>query len=315
MTYTGGGSNSFQYNGLNLRTRKVDSAGTFHYVTDGVTPGSDVLKDGAAVYTPGVSERRGTTSKYFQGDHLGSTRAITNSSQTQTDTWIYDAFGRVMNRTGTSVAPFQFAGDWQYQSDADSGLMLLGHRYYDSETGRFISVDPIGDGDNWYAYCDNNPLINVDSLGLDIKIIGPKDFQEAMQKIIDKVRETNLGQQLLKPYDGAKAPRQLIITPGSAPRTMPRDPNPKGTDLITFPDPRKPLPHLEGGTKKKPKPFRPSPARVLGHELGHLAYPNPQKPKNPDDVDVGYENEIIRRYENPIARELGEPPRTSYDRF
>jgi RHS repeat-associated protein len=166
MTYTGGGSNSFQYNGLNLRTRKVDSAGTFHYVTDGVTPGSDVLKDGAAVYTPGVSERRGTTSKYFQGDHLGSTRAITNSSQTQTDTWIYDAFGRVMTRTGTSVAPFQMAGSWQYQSDTDSGLLLLGHRYYDAEAGRFISVDPIGDGDNWYAYCDNNPLGWVDPEGL-----------------------------------------------------------------------------------------------------------------------------------------------------
>jgi RHS repeat-associated protein len=71
-----------------------------------------------------------------------------------------------MTRTGTSVAPFQFAGGWQYQSDADSGLMLLGHRYYDSETGRFISPDPIGDGDNWYAYCDNNPLSWVDPSGL-----------------------------------------------------------------------------------------------------------------------------------------------------
>jgi RHS repeat-associated protein len=171
MTYTGGGSNSFQYNGLNLRTRKVDSAGTFHYVTDGVTPGSDVLKDGAAVYTPGVSERRGTTSKYFQGDHLGSTRAIANSSQTQTDTWIYDAFGRVMTRTGTSVAPFQFAGDWQYQADGDSSLMLLGNRYYDAEAGRFISLDPIQAGDNWYAYCDNNPLKWIDPLGLDMDSI------------------------------------------------------------------------------------------------------------------------------------------------
>jgi hypothetical protein len=44
--------------------------------------------------------------------------------------------------------------------------MLLGHRYYDSETGRFISVDPIGDGDNWYVYCDNNPLGWVDPSGL-----------------------------------------------------------------------------------------------------------------------------------------------------
>ena len=41
-----------------------------------------MLKDGAAVYTPGLSERRGTMSKFYHGDALGSTRGITNGSQT-----------------------------------------------------------------------------------------------------------------------------------------------------------------------------------------------------------------------------------------
>ena len=36
--------------------------------------------------------------------------------------------------------------------------MLLGHRYYDQSTGRFLSEDPARDGANWYAYCANNPL-------------------------------------------------------------------------------------------------------------------------------------------------------------
>ena len=48
----------------------------------------------------------------------------------------------------------------------DSGLKLLGHRYYDSRTGRFISQDPAGDGDNWYAYCGNDPMNGVDPSGL-----------------------------------------------------------------------------------------------------------------------------------------------------
>lgn len=52
-------------------------------------------------------------------------------------------------------------------TDADSGLQLLGHRYYDSSIGRFISRDPAYAGDNWYAYCENNPLWEVDSSGLD----------------------------------------------------------------------------------------------------------------------------------------------------
>ena len=45
--------------------------------------------------------------------------------------------------------------------------MKLGYRYYDASTGRFLSRDPIRDGDNWYAYCDNDPVNAVDPTGLD----------------------------------------------------------------------------------------------------------------------------------------------------
>ena len=44
--------------------------------------------------------------------------------------------------------------------------MLLGHRYYDASLGRFLSSDPAQAGSNWYAYCDNNPLVRVDPTGL-----------------------------------------------------------------------------------------------------------------------------------------------------
>ena len=66
---------------------------------------------------------------------------------------------------GSNPTPFGFGGAEQYQSDSDSGLMLLGHRYYDSSIGRFISQDPIQAGTNWYAYCGNNPLTRVDGSG------------------------------------------------------------------------------------------------------------------------------------------------------
>jgi RHS repeat-associated protein len=68
--------------------------------------------------------------------------------------------------TGSNPTPFGFVGGSQYQTDADSGLMLLGERYYDSSIGRFISKDPAQAGTNWYAYCENNPLGATDPSGL-----------------------------------------------------------------------------------------------------------------------------------------------------
>ena len=130
------------YNGEDLRVSKTDSAGTSAVITDGTSPASPVLKDARAVYTPGISERASSVSKFYHGDALGSTRGITNSSQTVTDAILYDAFGMMVTRTGSTATPFGFVGAEQYQSDADSGLQLLGYRLYDPSVGRFISSDP-----------------------------------------------------------------------------------------------------------------------------------------------------------------------------
>ena len=179
ITYPSTATNSFAYNGNDLRMQKVDSAGTANYVCDGTTPASAVLKDGSAVYTPGLSERRGTTSKFYHGDALGSTRGITNTSQAVTDSVLYDGFGMTVSRAGTTPTPFGFVGKGQYQTDSDSGLQLLGHRYYDASVGRFISSDPAKAGDNWYAYCDNNPLQKTDPLGLDPPKGKPVSYEPA----------------------------------------------------------------------------------------------------------------------------------------
>jgi RHS repeat-associated protein len=50
--------------------------------------------------------------------------------------------------------------------DPESGLHYNFFRYYDTETGRYISVDPARSGLNFYAYCKANPLNFIDPYGL-----------------------------------------------------------------------------------------------------------------------------------------------------
>jgi RHS repeat-associated protein len=112
-----------------------------------------------------ISERRGSTSTFIHGG-LKNLDAQSSSSEVVTVERAYDAFGNVVGSSGTWNGPFGYAGGFGYQEDADSGLKLLGHRFYDSSTGRFLTRDPIKDRRNWYVYCDSNPISHLDAHGL-----------------------------------------------------------------------------------------------------------------------------------------------------
>ncbi|WKZ80859.1 MAG: RHS repeat-associated core domain-containing protein [Fimbriimonadaceae bacterium] len=153
---------------------KVDSTGTRTYLRDGAYVTGPVLSDGAAMYTPGISERRSSVTKFYHPDRLGTTERLTDTNQSTTDTRQYDAFGLLTSSSGNTPTPFGFAGAWGYQEDPDSGLKLLGHRYYDPSTGRFLTRDPVKDGRNWYGYCGNNPSTFRDPGGLRKCFVGPE---------------------------------------------------------------------------------------------------------------------------------------------
>ncbi len=90
------------------------------------------------------------------------------------ESYMFDAFGtRATNGNDTAAMadPYAgFGGSAGYYQDAETGLLLLGYRYYDPSTGRFLNRDPIhyGGGINLYEYVDNSPFNGHDYSGLEM---------------------------------------------------------------------------------------------------------------------------------------------------
>ena len=110
---------------------------------------------------------RGEASYFYQTDHLGSVRLLTDAAGAVANAYDYDAFGNLEATSFETVAnPYAFTAR---ERDAESGLMFYRARYYDPKIGRFISEDPIGfEGEmfNLYRYAKNSPVVYLDSYGL-----------------------------------------------------------------------------------------------------------------------------------------------------
>jgi RHS repeat-associated protein len=54
-----------------------------------------------------------------------------------------------------------------HEYDEILGIYYAKARFYDPVTMRFMAIDPIRDGTNWYMYAGNNPMRYTDPLGLE----------------------------------------------------------------------------------------------------------------------------------------------------
>jgi len=169
----------YEYDGDGMRVRSGHDSGQgnvwntrFYY---DVVPSvyaylfeSDDAKNMTVAYTIDrsgslISQRRGGSTYYHHYDALGSTRLLTDSSQTITDTYDYYAFGEIQSSSASTTNPFKFVGRLGYYDDPTTPFQYLRARYYAAQYGRFCTVDR---GGGWYWYSANDPLGAVDPSGL-----------------------------------------------------------------------------------------------------------------------------------------------------
>jgi RHS repeat-associated protein len=129
-----------------------------------------------------LSEQRfsgGTASnpEYQLTDHLGTVRGVaqrtTGVNAAVVNALQYDSFGKLISQSNASKQPYHgFAGR---DIEPVGGLTYNRNRYYSTQTGRFISQDPIGfaaGDENLYRYVGNSPTNATDPTGLETYVKG-----------------------------------------------------------------------------------------------------------------------------------------------
>ena len=117
---------------------------------------------------------------FYRRDALGNVTALLDKDGNTVVKCVYDAWGnhKVLDADGVEITdmthigrlnPFRYRGYYYCET---LRLYYLKSRFYDPVIGRFISPDTIDylapdiiNGLNLYAYCNNNPVMNVDPSG------------------------------------------------------------------------------------------------------------------------------------------------------
>lgn len=188
----------YTYDYAGNRTSKTTGSETVKYLNDNsvltnVLAEFDANGNELCYYTIGADlisqERNGKTSLYLYDGH-GSVRGLIDENGKVTDTYNYDAFGNLLDKTGTTVNNYLYCGE---QFDSATGLYYLRARYMNPATGTFITqdtysgtiFDPVSL--HKYLYANANPVMNVDPSGYSAE--NDLDFYQQAWITIDQAIE------------------------------------------------------------------------------------------------------------------------------
>lgn len=168
---------SFTYDEFGMRTTKTAGGITMNYVYENGKLLREVTGSEKIDFVYGsdgiIGFRTGNKNYLYRKNVFGDVTEIYSDNGTLVGKYSYTAFGECIvkvNEGGIAEKnPIRYRG---YYYDEEMSLYYLKSRYYDPVTGRFITIDDISyidpetiNGLNLYAYCNNNPVSNVDPNG------------------------------------------------------------------------------------------------------------------------------------------------------
>ncbi len=149
--------------------------------------------------------------RYAGVDGQGNVRLLMDQAGTVTDTFTWDAWGNPLERTGTSPC---FTGWKSETTDPDTKLVYLRARWYDPNTGRFLSSDTFeGSPENplslhKYLFAEGDGVNKSDASGLSSTSID--NMSEGPFKIVMMHVAENLYTNYLYRAPSELSQRQII---------------------------------------------------------------------------------------------------------
>lgn len=110
--------------------------------------------------------------KGYGRDSRGNIRIVYEKNNNSLLKWNaeYELYGRIqkIRSNFSNYSPLKSYALHEFDNEID--LYYAQNRWYDYKTGRFITEDPIKDGQNWYTFCGNALNSLTDSKGHDVGI-------------------------------------------------------------------------------------------------------------------------------------------------
>lgn len=177
VSVNSGSTATYAYDHHSHRVKKTVGSAVTHYVWEGdqviaeydATSGSSLQTEYVYLANRMIARFASGTTHYFLNDKL-SARLILDSSGAIVGRQAHLPYGEELNATGTTDKHRMTS----YERDAETGNDYAINRGYTANIGRFNQSDPYAESSasafpqslNRYAYVQNDPVNNIDRLGL-----------------------------------------------------------------------------------------------------------------------------------------------------